>query len=653
MAHNGGRSQVNFWTLEFNGCFPFINRLKAAYGWDTNAEFVDVDVLDSNGYPLSLPSGTYHGQCDIEPATEYSGNWILDWVGNGTIEVNSDVTTVSGSLTGTDGQYVFTNNVTSVGSGNNFLIGISATNAGNPISRIRVYRADQATNIANGEVWCPRFVQKLRTANFGVLRFMDWTQTNVSNVVTWARRRSQDYITYGGSQWFSDLWAGDSTNVGNAYTVAAPSSFTSLVDKAQVTFRVNADGSGLSGYTLKVGTSAAKRMTYPGGSGTGGGPEPNDFFTSGPAATTMCTATYDADIDQWLLTGGRVNENRGIINGIPPELAVSLCNLVGAHPWFCFPAYSLDPASDYVTSLATYCRDNLASGLKPRFECVNEVWNTFGFAMTDYARNKSDALWGTGAGDQDNWYGKVASTAGQDVSAVYGADRSRYEMIFGVHTALNTIPTDRLAATEYVTQDAGDPASDWVTQIAITNYWFSTDTDADFVTAGDDYDAAVGDAAKLAVATSFAATSYGTTGPNASNGIPYLLTQFSTWQTIANANSLGLTCYEGGYGLDFGNATTGQRNLVRAVHNVAGMYNQYSDVYNGFVSGGGVFPSQYVMAGTSGLSILSPDINDASSPAFDFIEDFNNGQPAPIKNPHGPKTKVHGHFQHPNSWRFN
>ena len=138
---------------------------------------------------------------------------------------------------------------------------------------------------------------------------------------------------------------------------------------------------------MKIGSSATKRMCF------GGGPlGANDFFSDTvPTATCLGCLTYDADLDVWCAAAGG-NTNHGIEFGVPPELLVELCNRVGAHPWLCFPMYALDPMTDYVTQLATYVRDHLDTGLVPRFECCNEIWNSI-FANTGYARNKAEHHW--------------------------------------------------------------------------------------------------------------------------------------------------------------------------------------------------------------------------------------------------------------------
>ena len=177
----------------------------------------------------------------------------------------------------------------------------------------------------------------------------------------------------------------------------------------------------------------------------------------------------------------------GLQNGVPPELMVRLCAEVGAHPHFVAPPLALDPITDFIPKLAAYCRDNAPSWMVPRFEGPNELWNIAGgFYQTTYAMAKSRAYgWGD---DYHNWYGKVMSVMGQAVSAAYGGDRSKYQVLCGVQTAVGSDAggtashNDRLASSKYVSQSAPPqapytktPASNWVTHICCAQYYTPSD----------------------------------------------------------------------------------------------------------------------------------------------------------------------------------
>ncbi len=81
---------------------------------------------------------------------------------------------------------------------------------------------------------------------------------------------------------------------------------------------------------------------------------------------------------------------------------------------FRYAPLAIDPATDFMPSLAQFCRDNGPSWMVPRFEGPNELWNNAGgFYQTGYANAKATA-YGWGA-DFHNWYGKVLSVLGQAV----------------------------------------------------------------------------------------------------------------------------------------------------------------------------------------------------------------------------------------------
>ena len=84
-AHNGGRSQVNPWSLLVGGDYPFINHLKTAQSWSL-ADFSTApapDTLDVNGYPIRISNRGVATLFFVPTPAEYSGNWIITWDGDG------------------------------------------------------------------------------------------------------------------------------------------------------------------------------------------------------------------------------------------------------------------------------------------------------------------------------------------------------------------------------------------------------------------------------------------------------------------------------------------------------------------------------------------------------------------------------------------
>ena len=119
---------------------------------------------------------------------------------------------------------------------------------------------------------------------------------------------------------------------------------------------------------------------------------------------------YDASLNAWLKFGNDLSS--GICKWNPPEICVQLCAELGMHPYFVTPYLTIDPPTDYMSSLASYCRDNAPAWMVPRFEGCNETWNfAGGFFATRYGWNKAFNSWRTQY-DHNNWYGKTVSILG-------------------------------------------------------------------------------------------------------------------------------------------------------------------------------------------------------------------------------------------------
>ena len=277
------------------------------------------------------------------------------------------------------------------------------------------------------------------------------------------------------------------------------------------------------------------------------------FSQERPKANRYCTLVYDRDLNVWLKHGGDVARgNVGLSNGAPPEIMVRLCDEVGMHPWFCQPYLTADPITDYMSSLAVYCREMGPSWMVPRYEAPNETWNSAnGFYATRYGWNKAFARWGVKF-DHHNWYGMVLSTLGQAVSAAYGKDRTKYQVICGVQTLSGATSSnnDRLNSTRYV-KDGGSAAKNWATHVACANYYSATYTDKEEIEAAYAYSAA-DSIRKLKIATDYANSALidGATN-NQKFGIPNLARLYTSWGRWAREMNLGLTGYEGGYSPDY------------------------------------------------------------------------------------------------------
>lgn len=629
---NGGKSQINFNFLQIGGDFPFLNCLKTAQYWTLidNSGQPNPATLDSDGYPISITNGGVYTAFYVPTQAERPGNYVATWTGNGTIFFGSDNTLVSGSKTTSSGsgRYVFSTTT------NVFLAGISAI--GSPrISNLQIFHADDEASLAAGNVFGVKFKAKLVEANFGVLRFLNWQSGNTTNVTTWATRKPTTYAFYSGYELRSAIYAGTTTNVGTAYS-ATLNGF-SLVDKAMVTILFNVANT--SACTLNISGTGAKNILS----------EYSDPLSSGgnsyPITGKLATLVYDATLDAWIKQGGDIAIGSiGIDNGCPPELMVRLCSEVGAHPYFVAPPLACDPATDYMSSLAAYCRDNGPAWMIPRFEGPNELWNNSGgFYQTAYANNKSAAYHAAdptnwpNTTDYNNWYGKIMSVLGQQVSAVFSADRSKYFVLCGVQTGTGGAASssdNRLASAAYLTQTAPaqspftkTAASTWVNGICCAQYY----TPSDYDTPAETTLAAAYAGGDMTAPITYAATCNSGGG---SFTISACATLYGQWKAWAQGFSIQYMCgYEGGYSPDYTGGGVSDTDLLRSAGKQTAQLNGFTTTnYNNFVglTGGGftaAFPSCFQFTGwtpsNNAWSVLEDIYQSPNPPQWTAIVAFN------------------------------
>ena len=192
---------VNYYSSEQ----PFLNVFLNASGWITsNAATWDTGEeqylqLDANGWVTSLAGANGHAvnftvvsmllQRNFAAPYYPSGQYVVLYDGSGTLSYSFDaVKNVALSAPGRD-----VINVTPSNAG--ILITISATQAGNYIRNIRVVLASDEALLNSGKVFNPTFVQRFGWS--GVLRFMDWMNTNGSTQSAWSARPVPSYGYYG------------------------------------------------------------------------------------------------------------------------------------------------------------------------------------------------------------------------------------------------------------------------------------------------------------------------------------------------------------------------------------------------------------------------------------------------------------------------
>jgi hypothetical protein len=281
-AFNGGRVQVNmnFSDTNFSGAAPFINVMKGGANW---TGFGGPQVpptpadLDVNGYPVLTANLTTNVGwvtnglvTPIEPDRTIGtgNNYCIDWTGEGVIDFgNSNYTLFPGPgapffygsehVSGTTSVAPSSiNRATSTGSSTSFVhwwcitqtagqitVHIRTTGeAGtgiNPIQNLRMYWVGNCTSpqlglgcgnyddLAAGKIFEPRFVNVLKDAKIGILRFMNWEVNSSSlatNVSKFSQEKNQSYVFWGGATYPPpSMYLGAGTRATNdTYTATCP-----------------------------------------------------------------------------------------------------------------------------------------------------------------------------------------------------------------------------------------------------------------------------------------------------------------------------------------------------------------------------------------------------------------------------------------------
>lgn len=468
---NGGRSQVNFNSIQNGGDYPFLNCMLTGQGWrffnspaGSNIP-VTPDLLSSTGWPVTISNGGIATVFFVPSQTERPGRYVIFWTGNGSICVSAGDTLFSGSKTAVAGvgRYEFT---TTTGGPTPFTVGTATVGSPTDFPHGTVCcHVDDESSVRAGRVFGVKFKQRLTEANFGVIRFLNWQFGNTTNVTTWSTRRPVNYPFYQGSELRPALYAGLTANVGNAYTTTSFPSIHSSdgtpwtsggpKDKDTIIVNFNASATQSGTCSMDIGNTGSPVNML------------NEFSnplsvgsSSYPIAGTnqsVATLVFDAVLNAYIKQGGDAASGAtGINSGAPVELMFQLCAEIGAHPYFISPPLACTPMTDWHTGLATYGNSIAPAWMIPRYEGPNELWNTgSGFYQTIYAQNIAIAYgWGS---DYQNWMGKAMSTIGQALSAVYGIGNLglKYHCIVGVQTGTGGTPTasnPRLLSTKYLAQ---------------------------------------------------------------------------------------------------------------------------------------------------------------------------------------------------------
>lgn len=735
MAHNGGRSQVNLAGIRHFGDYPFMNMMKAASTLTCNSSVdgfgPDPDILDINGYPTANTGGQGYSTLLIIPRQiERPGRYILEWDGTGTFVDSSDGSGITGSFS--------TSGVKFIPYSNQMGLSYSTSASPNHVRNIRFYHEDDATEFAAGEVFGSKLRARLREANFGVIRYMDWQNNNTNNAAKWADNKATTcysyYVSeYRGSAWGADKWYhGVTTSSGGAYSIStsrgrspvngdimqlkfdtdagatitaavssgsntvltiatsAPNTTFGTVGESVTVGVVSGSWSGMNGTwtvqarsagsvtinfdshlltpgalagatdrplqlyhtfcTLNVDGGGAVNILDPlaGALSTGGNSYPCRYLRNtgsggGDAEYSgyYCYATlvYNSAIPGWIKQGGDRTAVTGLNNYTPPQLGLQLAAEMGAHPWFCMPIQSMDPMTDYVTQLATYCRDNGPSWMVPRFEPPNECFNNSGgFQNNGNCKNRSAAYgWPSATDDYVHVYGKFASTMGQDLQTVYGTgttNRAKYVFLAGVQTvtrgsaAQQNILTSAMYLAQVPAAQSGynktTPASSYLHGIAVANYYapsnYHTTQSASELAMANAY--AAGDVSQV---PAYIALCQANSPDDGLPGFNIYANQadFSAWASAAIANGVFvMEFYEGGFSPDYVSGDTNTNLLKGAARDHASLgpvvLADYA-ICTG-TSGGGLvarFPSHYYLSGNKHIH------SEVSQSVWSLLDDIS------------------------------
>ncbi len=173
---------------------PWIGHEEGRWGGTEYEDLKAMGALDENGWPTEIPEGLTHIETLIltelpAEATHAAGTYHLNYTGAGQIEISggSNVTYNEGHIT-----FDYTPN-----GGNLVGVQIHETDpagTGDHIRDISVVHEDNLQAFADGEIFNPIWTDLIGDVH--ALRFMDWMDTNNSEVATWDDATSVDHFTY-------------------------------------------------------------------------------------------------------------------------------------------------------------------------------------------------------------------------------------------------------------------------------------------------------------------------------------------------------------------------------------------------------------------------------------------------------------------------
>lgn len=578
---------MNGFDVNPNSDYIYKNFMKGAASFSSTNN-VHLAVTDNAGYP-TLGTLTADLSGIFVKDARYLGNWRLQWKGklnlrlspsqspntgftivsdpSGVATTATTTMTVNGGGTSSDVTYVDLK-FNGVGSTVQIIFLSGGDNTGlSDLRFVRIsapYTGDMAA-IDGGvpsEQFNIDFLNSQSILNPAVVRLMDLSPANFSNVTRSTLATQVDCLSYARSQFFQRIWSGDtSTSDGGAtYTVAAnPSSpVGAYVDGETAQIRMAGAANSGTAPQLEVGTGRGFKVIKNPATGSYGA-----FSVGQLSLNSAWTVFYDAVADCW------VGQSDGLVANAPLAIRVGLSNKLLSSFWHNIPIV-YDDAS--ISAEISYVSQNLNGRLSSWLELSNEVWNA-GFYQTKTAEARGTALgWSTSSNQNYHSYYALRFCQMVDAAAIAWGSRDSAQLkkvIACQHTGsvsnTNTYRFQGANLAAYGFSSSPNRPIDKCTHISTAPYLsgsciragnadqpsitFSAGEISAFQTALDNYNSGV--PAQIQLALNWIDNDFRAGTKNGSLGggtIDWLIGNIlPSWETIAAAANKGTVCYEFGY----------------------------------------------------------------------------------------------------------
>ena len=613
-----GLSDVAFYSTEL----PFLNLIKQGGdrhtndgAWSINVTNADGTVtnydysqawhagfLDENGYIDNLPEGASASIFflnSVSAEAQTGGRYVFLYEGEGDFRLNGVSIIEEESAPG--------RLVVELADGAPFGIIVDSVNSTNPPRDFVLVREEHEGLHEAGAIFNPDFIELFE--DHRTLRFMDWMETNHSNIIN-----------------FADLATADSAFYGIPANQAYEYVFAHEID--ELTPEIIA-GLSRGGYT----------------------PIYVDPQTGEPFR--------DADTGEIITRVPPELLPDAVPSGVPLEIMIALANQVGADPWFNIPHQATD---EFVREFAEMVRDNLDPGLVAHFEFSNETWNGQ-FEQFSYLNDVGRDVFGDEFGDYpiNYYYGYRSAQIQEIINEVFGEEAdARTHGVLATQTVNFGVAEQALIGAQRFIADSDDPSkevSDFFDSLSVTGYFGPTigegtaefpgvaevfrswiaESKAKFANGETDnvyqhfIDQAITDLRDSSLTQAYFADALANGEISSiplSFSVAELRTYFDTNKAIADQFGLDLTQYEGGShvvtqaALFFDTELQEFINALNGSEEIAQIYEESVDVFRiagGTLANDFVGVAQQTQFGSFGTL---ENLNDQTA-VFDYYTDYN------------------------------